>query len=155
MAEAIFNQLVKERGLQNYLVADSAGTAGYHIGQQPDRRTLEVLKDNGIETPHLGRKISAADFTDFQHIAVMDEANFEDVHTLYYATFHQPTPAKKLFLIRDYDPTVRGIQEVPDPYYENKKAFEKVYEMLHRSCNSLIDFLVEEYHIEIDDNQSS
>lgn len=148
MAEAIFNNIVTERNLADQLEADSAGTAGYHIGDQPDHRTTETLENHGIVSKHLGRKLTKSDFEEFDHIAVMDNANFEEVHTLYYNTYHEPPSAEKLFMIRDYDPDVRGPHDVPDPYYENKKAFEEVYQILTRSIDGLINHLAETYQIE-------
>ncbi len=148
MAEAIFQKLVDERGLSSQIKTESAGIVGWHVGKSPDRRTLEVLAENAIETSHVGRKITPADLTEFDHIAVMDEANFEAVYNLFYENQHVVPGARKLFLIRDFDPEVRGVQEVPDPYYEDKKVFREVYHILHRSCNKLIDFLIDEHQLE-------
>jgi protein-tyrosine phosphatase len=149
MAEAVFNDLAQKKGVSAQIKADSAGTAGYHIGKSPDRRTIEVLLKHGIETKHEGRKISVEDFNNFDHLVVMDEQNFEDVYNLYYENQKSIPSARKLFLIRDFDPTVKGVHEVPDPYYENNKAFENVYQQLERSCNALIDYMIEENGIEV------
>lgn len=151
MAEAVCRQLIQERGLSAYFSVDSAGTAGYHIGKSPDRRTLKVLENHGIETTHLGQKLTPALIDAFDHLVVMDEANFENVHQLYYDYKKVPPPAEKLFLIRDHDPTTKGVQEVPDPYYENDKAFENVYQILYRSCQKMLDYLVDFHQISIED----
>ena len=150
MAEAIFKNLVIERSYSQSIHTDSAGTAGYHINKEPDRRTLEVLNKHAISTAHRGRKISLADLDAFDHIVVMDEANFEDVHGLFHENKHRPPSADKLFLIRDYDPEVRGVQEVPDPYYESTAAFEEVYTILKRSCEGLLNHLIELHQLEPD-----
>lgn len=150
MAEAIFRKLVDERGFSSQIKTESVGIMGWHVGKSPDRRTLEVLAEHAIETSHVGRKLTQEDLTDFDHIAVMDEANFEAVYNFFYEYLHAVPGARKLFLIRDFDPAVRGVQEVPDPYYEDKKAFRKVYEILHRSCEKLIDFLIDEHRLEAD-----
>lgn len=145
MAEAIFRQLISDRGLSNQISTDSAGIQGWHIGKSPDRRTIEVLAENDIETTHLGQKLNLSDLSEFNHIAVMDEANFEAVYNYYYDNLHATPGVRKLFLIRDFDPQVRGVHEVSDPYYENVKAFRQVFETLKRSCNALIDYIVEEH----------
>ncbi len=153
MAEAIFREVVLEKGLSDQIYVDSAGTAGYHIGKSPDHRALEVLEENGLSTQHKGRKISLEDLDKFDHIAVMDEANFEEVHNLYHKSKHRPPSAAKLFLIRDFDPEVRGVQEVPDPYYEPKEAFQEVYDILKRSSEGLLDHLEELHHLEPQDDE--
>jgi protein-tyrosine phosphatase len=149
LGESSFREIVRQRGLTDEFEVDSAGTAGYHIGKHPDRRTLEVLVENGLVTKHIGRKLSVEDFEDFDHIAVMDEDNFEYVHNMYHKAKRTPPPPEKLFLIRDFDPDVRGIQEVPDPYYETKEAFEEVYQILWRSNKALLDHLMELHGISL------
>lgn len=147
MAEAIFKKLVSERGLNGQIQTESAGIMGWHVGKSPDRRTLEVLAEHDTESTHVGKKLSVEDLKNYDHIAVMDEANFEAVYNFYYENLHVTPAARKIFLIRDFDPDVRGVQEVPDPYYEDKKVFRKVYDILHKSCNALIDYLIEEHHL--------
>ncbi|WP_341227501.1 low molecular weight protein-tyrosine-phosphatase [uncultured Arcticibacterium sp.] len=147
LGEASFREIVRRRGLSDFFEVDSAGTAGYHIGKTPDRRSLEVLEENNLVTSHVGRKLSEEDFDVFDHIAVMDEANFEYVHNMYHKAKNMPPPAEKLFLIRDFDPEVRGIQEVPDPYYESHKAFQEVYKILWRSNEALLEHLMEMHNI--------
>ena len=145
MAEAIFKQLVNERRLSGQISTASSGIKGWHVGKSPDRRTIEVLAEHEIETTHVGQKLSVEDLTEYDHIAVMDEANFEAVYNFYYENIKAIPPARKLFLIRDFDPEVRGVQEVQDPYYEDKKVFRKVFDTLKSSCNGLIDYLIEEH----------
>lgn len=148
LAEATFNQLVKEKGLEQFLQADSAGTAGYHVGKYADPRSVKVAARHGIQLDHVVRKITAQDLDKFEHIAVMDEQNFEDLHKLYYDIKGVPPPADKLFLIRDYDPEVRGVNDVKDPYFEGDEAFEDVFQVLKRSNEKLIEHLTDKYNIE-------
>ena len=147
IAEATFRELVKKRGLQDKISCDSAGTAGYHIGQLPDQRTMKNAEKHGLKLSHRGRKISVADLDDFEHIVVMDEANFKDVNNFYYKTKHKTPSADKLFLLRDHDPKTRGISEVPDPYYESEPFFEDVYQIVWRSNEALLDYLIEKHQI--------
>lgn len=148
LGEATFNQLVAEKGLEQSLWADSAGTAGYHVGKYSDPRAVKVAAKHGIQLDHVVRKITAEDLDKFEHIAVMDEQNFEDLHKLYYDTKGVPPSADKLFLIRDFDPEVRGVQEVRDPYFDGEEAFEEVFEVLRRSNEKLIEHLIDKYGIE-------
>lgn len=148
IGEATFNAIVQKKGISDKLWADSAGLMGWHVGKKPDPRTIKSALNHGIELTHLGRKLTIEDLDNFDHIVVMDEQNFEDVHTLYYNTKKVPPPPEKLFLIRDYDPTVRGVHEVVDPYYEGDEVFEQVFQTLFRSNEALIDYLVEKYEID-------
>jgi protein-tyrosine phosphatase len=147
IAEGIFRELVKKRGLQDQIWCDSAGTAGYHIGQLPDQRTMKNAEKHDLKLTHRGRKLSVADLDTFDHIVVMDEANFKDVNDFYYKTKHKTPSADKLFLLRDHDPKTRGISEVPDPYYESEPFFEDVYQIVWRSNEALLDYLIEKHQI--------
>lgn len=148
IAEGTFREIVNKASLSDKISCDSAGTAGWHTGESPDRRTIKNAEKHGIKLTHKGRKITVEDLDNFQHIVVMDEQNFKDVYDLYYRTKHQVPPAEKLFLLRDYDPTVRGKQEVPDPYYESAEAFEDVYQIVWRSNEALVEHLVEKYKLD-------
>ncbi|UBM59811.1 low molecular weight phosphotyrosine protein phosphatase [Marinilongibacter aquaticus] len=147
MAEAIFKRVVRNRGLSEHFKIDSAGTAGYHVGQHADRRVMELLEKKNLRVDHLGRKLAVEDMDAFTHIAVMDEENFKFVHNMYHKYKHQPPTAGKLFLIRDFDPETRGVQIVPDPFYESKEFFEDIYTILWRSCEGLLDHIIEQHEL--------
>jgi protein-tyrosine phosphatase len=151
VGEATFNHIVAEKGLQNSLSADSAGIMGWHVGKKADQRSIKNAAKHGLEITHLGRKLSEKDLDEYDHIAVMDEQNFEDVHTFYYNTKKTPPTPDKLFLIRDFDPTVRGVHEVVDPYYEGEKVFEEVFQTLYRSNMALVEHLVDKYGLAIEE----
>ncbi|WP_337044881.1 low molecular weight protein-tyrosine-phosphatase [Emticicia sp. 17c] len=145
IAEGVFKDLIQKNGLEDKISCDSAGTAGWHEGQLPDRRAIKIALDHGIALAHKGREITAADLDTFDHIVVMDESNFKDVYELYYKTKHSNPAAEKLFLLRDYDPNVRGIKEVPDPYYGSELDFEEVFHIVQRSNEALLNSLIEKH----------
>lgn len=134
MAEAVFMDLVHKKGLSGSFLADSCGTAGYHIGASPDYRTLKVLENKGIKTNHKGRKFTVSDFENFDTIFVMDKSNEQDILKLAKNDLHK----NKVKLLRQYD-TIKQDLEVPDPYYDPIEAFEIVYEMCVRCCSNFIE----------------
>jgi protein-tyrosine phosphatase len=137
MAEAIFNKLVAERGLEGHFQSDSAGTAGYHIGELPDFRTRKICEENQAPVSHRGRKISKSDLHDFDIILAMDNANYHDI----IRQLAVPEELNdKVQLMRSYDGDSTGA-EVPDPYYGNMDDFKNVYAMLQSACNGLLDSL--------------
>ena len=68
MAEAIFNHKVKEKGLSDQYKGDSAGTANYHIGDQPDPRTVETVAKNGIKIHHYGQQFQRSHADEFDYL---------------------------------------------------------------------------------------
>jgi protein-tyrosine phosphatase len=149
LAEGTFRELVAKKNLSDKLTCDSAGTAGYHLGQLPDHRSIDVAAEHGIKLTHRGRKLIAQDFDNFEHIVVMDSENFEDVHKFYYQTKHTPPPAEKLFMLGDYDPLRENGKpsEIPDPYYGNKQDFENVFQQVWRSNEALLQHFVKRYDL--------
>lgn len=74
-------KLILEKDLN--LFVDSAGTAGYHIGEAPDSRTINNAKKNGVDLTRLkARKFVLDDFDAFDKIYVMDEQNFKTIVSL-------------------------------------------------------------------------
>lgn len=131
LGEAIFNH--KVGGLQ--MKADSAGTAAYHVGENPDYRSIAVAEQHGVPISHKARKFVAEDFERFDYVLAMDKNNYEDMKAL------ASGPTDNLFLLREFDPEANGNLDVPDPYYGGPEGFEKVFQMVSRSVDELIRFI--------------
>ena len=59
---------------------DSAGTGSYHIGKQPDQRSILVAQKNGLDiTQQKARQFTSRDFEEFDYIYVMDSSNYDNV----------------------------------------------------------------------------
>jgi low molecular weight phosphotyrosine protein phosphatase len=73
MAEGAFRDTVAKLGhAGRFAKIDSCGTAGYHSGEQPDSRTVETLRKNGISINHRARQVRPQDFYEFDYILAMD-----------------------------------------------------------------------------------
>ena len=135
MAEGMFIHLLKERGLKDKYLVDSAGTAGYHVGSPPDERMQETANEHGVHLPSVARKFTKKDFDNFDYIVVMDHSNMLDVLSL------QPERTKSTVVkMRDFDTKDVG-GNVPDPYYGGKDGFEEVFRILERCNTNFIDYL--------------
>jgi protein-tyrosine phosphatase len=136
MAEAIFKHKVTARGWDAYFDADSCGTGNYHIGSQPDPRTIANAGKNGIPIDHCARQLSEQDLEDFDFVIAMDSSNLQNILKLSNARQH----AKKIRLMRDFDPASKGA-EVPDPYFGGEEGFQQVYEILDNAMENLLKHL--------------
>jgi protein-tyrosine phosphatase len=111
---------------------DSAGTGGWHVGEGPDDRSVRVARKHGIDiSRQVCRKFRQSDFSEFDHIFVMDKNNLQDV--LAMAPSEQLAEKVKLLLVD---------KEVPDPYYDNT-MFEPVFELIEGGCKDIIRELTE------------
>lgn len=134
LAEALFNQHVKETDLQDKFTADSCGTAAYHIGEQPDSRSRANAQENGLDYSHQARQIREKDFTEFDLIIPMDASNMANLDKV------DPGGRATIQLMRDYDAGHEG-EDVPDPYFGGDRGFQDVFDILDRSTKSLLSNL--------------
>lgn len=125
LAHGIMEQLVKENKL-NWEI-DSAGTGNWHVGQQPDKRSIAVAKKYGVDISNQsGRQICIDDFDRFDRIMVMDYNNLNDVKEM--ARSESDSNKISLFLKNEI---------VPDPYYDDDQ-FDPVFRLVEGRCKEII-----------------
>lgn len=139
LAEGIFRHLATEAGLDGRFEVDSAGTGAWHVGEPPDRRSLGVARKNGVTLEGRARQVEPEDFAAFDLLVAMDRDNLRQLEAL-RDRVGGGTPIR---LLREFDPEAGGDLEVPDPYYGGPDGFDRVYEMVHRSCMTLLEALAE------------
>jgi protein-tyrosine phosphatase len=140
VAEEIFRSLIAGAGLSEQIQCDSAGTASFHIGQLPDRRTRENALEHGLMLTHRARRMIGEDLAQFDYFVAMDETNLEAIEKLNYRSTGLHTN-DTIFLLREFDTLVSDQPNVPDPYYEGPDVFEEVYQICHRCCQQLLTYL--------------
>ena len=126
LAHGILEHLAREKGLDWEI--DSAGTGNWHVGQQPDKRSIAVAKKYGVDiSGQCCRQFDISDFEKYDHILVMDYSNLNDVKALAPGEAdHQ----KVALFLKD------GI--VPDPYYDDNE-FDPVYCMVEKRCREILE----------------
>lgn len=137
LAEALFNSLAAERGLDEKFAADSAGIGAWHVGEPPDERMRTLAADHGIHYWHLARQVDQPTLEDADLIVVMDEENYSQLRSL----FPRSALPEKIRYLRQFDPEAEGELAVPDPYYGGIEDFERVYHVIRRSVEGLLDAL--------------
>lgn len=120
---------------------DSAGTGAYHIGKQPDQRSIMTAQKKGLDISNQkARQFSSRDFEDFDYIFVMDNTNYDDVIGLAKNEGHKQ---KVQLILNELFPGDNV--DVPDPYYGLQNGFDMVYEMLDETCDILSRKLIEKH----------
>lgn len=134
-AEAVFKKHFAESKIESYFA--SAGTAGYHIGERSDPRTIQHGEARGYTMDHLARQFTDKDFEDFDLIFAMDDSNYENILKL----CRNAQDKSKVHKMASHC-SIKGIKLVPDPYYGTAKDFENVIDILE-SC---IDPVIERFY---------
>ena len=135
MAEGAFRAAAERRGLS--CLVDSAGTASYHVGSQPDPRAIAVASLHGIDIAgQAARQIERDDFYRFSHIIAMDRANLEGLRS------KAPRDGTaRLAMLMDAVDGRRG-EPVADPYYGNTQAFETAWSVISLGVEAWTDRLL-------------
>src|SRR4249919_3115595 len=75
-AEAVFRAIVQKQTPDLEIEIDSAGTHDYHVGKEPDPRSVAAAARRGIDLTGLqARQIVDDDFERFDYIIAMDHEN--------------------------------------------------------------------------------
>ncbi len=129
LAEGILQHKVND----NHLI-DSAGTGDWHVGEQPDRRSIAVAKKYGVDiSDQRAMHFNPIFFEEFDLIFAMDKQNLIDLQQL--ARTEEERNKVKLILKEGLNEAIN----VPDPYYDNEDAFEHVFQLLDKATDGLIE----------------
>ena len=133
LAEGILSKKFEDLELDGTI--HSAGFEPYHEGQHPDPRSVSTAKKHDIDiTNKVARLFSVDDFDDYDRIFVMDARNHADVMRV---ARDDEDRSKVDFLLNLVNEGAND--EVPDPYYGGSDGFDKVYDMMNRACDHIID----------------
>lgn len=150
IAEAVLRQQLEEAGLSEEVEVQSAGTAGYHVGEDADRRTNRVLAEHGYELDHTAQKFTAQMLRNADLVLVMDSSNYEDVRSL--ASLTESTTAlaneDKIKMMLSFAPDATGepddADDVPDPWYGGPSDFEHVLALIEDSTPAVVEYIRED-----------
>ena len=139
MAECLFRHHAASRNLIDQFHIDSAGTGGWHRGQQPDDRMRSTAALKGVVVDGSARQIDTEDLNHFHHVLCMDQSNYNDVIDLGHGT-------AKIALMLEHHPG--PVRDVPDPYYGGDDGFQEVFDLLNVAIQHLLEHLVESHGLD-------
>jgi protein-tyrosine phosphatase len=119
--------ILRHRGGEAFFV-DSAGTGNWHVGCQPDNRSVAIAQKFGIDiTSQRARQFHIQDFEKFDLIFTMDSSNYKDVLSMAQTDEH-----------RQRVRMILGERNVPDPYYGGDDGFQTVFQLLDEAIQEFI-----------------
>jgi len=138
LAEGVFRDLARQRGVEDHFRIDSAGTSAYHIGSAPDDRSAAEALRRGLELTGSARQVAAEDLHEFDWVIAMDAENHAELERLHAAVGGRA----RLHRLREWDAEADSA-DVPDPYYGGDSGFSDVHDIVERSCERLLDTLLD------------
>ena len=137
LAEGIFRKQLQLRGLD--WEVDSAGTGNWHLGEQPDPRSIQVARLQGLDISNQrARQINRRDLSSFDYIFAMDRSNQRQILEL----VRQPEHRERVYLFLEFARSQEG-PDVPDPYW-NDHGFTDVYHLLDQASQHVIERILEQ-----------
>ncbi|MGB3485981.1 MAG: low molecular weight protein-tyrosine-phosphatase [Mycobacterium sp.] len=123
MAEKMFAHQIQERGLSDKVRVSSAGTGGWHVGDDADSRANRVLREHGYPTEHVASQV------DDDHLgAAMVVALGRNHMRLLTELGAEPDRVR---MLRSFDPrSAAHALDVEDPYYGDQGDFEETFTVI-------------------------
>lgn len=133
MAEFVFKDMVKKKGLEkNFLIASSA-TSKEEIGNPVHHGTRNKLKCYGITTE--GKKavqLQKKDYDCYDYILGMEERNLINIKRI--CGIDKDNKIKKLLDFSD------NPRDIADPWYTGN--FDVTYEDIYEGCQGLLTYIL-------------
>jgi len=132
MAEKMFAVHLYREGLADRVRVSSAGTDGWHAGQDADARTNATLRRHGYPTGHVAAKFGSH-HRDADLLIALDSGHERRLATL-------GIPSDRRRLLRSFDPNADSL-DVPDPYYGDTADFDLVHDQIAAAIPGLLDWV--------------
>jgi len=131
MAGAVFAHVVNQCGLSAHFARiESAGTGDYHIGEEPDERTIETCRRHGVPVNSLAQQISTEHYYEFDYILAMDRQNL--------ANLQRKKPPLAKAQVRLFG-AFGDNKDIADPYYGRRNGFEETYNQVVKYSDGFLE----------------
>lgn len=132
---AVFEDTATKAGVRHkFGVLDSCGTGNYHEGEEPDERTIALLKKRKIpyDENNFARGVRQPDFDKFDYIFGMDTNNVRNLKNM------APSDGKaRVLIFGEFDDG----KPIADPYYQRGNGFEDTYQQCLRYSHAFLRHL--------------
>lgn len=137
MAEKMFADQLRRRGLGDVVRVTSAGTGNWHVGNCADDRAAGVLRAHGYPADHCAAQLDedhlSADLVvalGRNHVRMLRQLGVDD---------------DRIRMLRSFDPRSGAhVLDVDDPYYGDPEDFERVFTVIAAALPGLHDWVDEQ-----------
>lgn len=135
IAEIVFDAMLRDAGLDSEVGVLSAGTGRWHVGAGADERAVAALRARGYDdTEHRARQFEADWFGDLELIVTLDRS-----HTRKLRALAPGEPEReRIRSLLSWEPELTTLVDVPDPYYSDQAAFDRVLTLIEQASVPLL-----------------
>jgi protein-tyrosine phosphatase len=138
MAEVVTRSLAECKAmpdgsvLGDHLAVSSAGTGPWHEGEPMNPKAAAALDRAGyLEHDHIAHQIAQSRLPDFDLIIPLDRSHHQNLRSLC-------PDARRMALLRSFDPASGAAADVPDPYYGDDAEFDSCLAMIEAGCRGVV-----------------
>ena len=132
MAEYVFKDMVKKKGLDNQFYISSAATSYEEIGNDMHYGTKDKLDEMGIPyTKHKARRIEKQDYQKYDYILGMEDTNIRNILRII-----GNNKDNKIYKLLDFSKNPR---DIVDPWYTGN--FTVTYNDIMEGGTGFLDYL--------------
>ena len=140
-AHGVLSKMIISKSLKGTIEVDSAGTGSWHLGENPDVRSIRAASSRGYDISKLtARQVKDTDFSEFDYLLAMDKSNLSDLNKLCPERYKH-----KLELFLRFGSS--GESSVPDPYYDENSGFEVVFDLIEDTCEKFLDYVIKKHKL--------
>jgi protein-tyrosine phosphatase len=137
MAEKMFAEQLRQRGLEHAVRVSSAGIGNWHVGSSADERAARVLRAHGYSTDHRAAQVDDDHLTadlvialGRNHLRQLQQLGVDD---------------DRIRMLRSFDPRSGAYAlDVDDPYYGDHADFEQVFTVIEAALPGLHEWVDEQ-----------
>lgn len=129
MGEGALRAALQRAGLQDRVQVDSAGTAGWHAGKQPDPRAQACALRHAVDIAgQRARQLQAQDFHDFDWLLCADADNLAAARAI------APAGLENRAVLWLEWAGMGTAAQLPDPYYGDASGFDAVWALVREAA---------------------
>ncbi len=135
MAEFIFKDIIKKKGLEHKFFIDSAATSDYNEKNKNCiyAKAKDVLNRNNISfNDRISKQMKKEDYYKFDYIIGMEEENIKNILKII-----ETDPERKVFRLLDFTVSPR---DIIDPWYCGD--FNTAYYDITYGCEKLLEYIL-------------
>ena len=141
IGEVVLRDRFEKHGLE--IEVSSGGTGSWHIGENANSRTIQVLKESNYKVNHVAKQVNKQWFEKNDLLLAMDLNNYRDLQKI-----GGDSNYSKIKMFRQFDLSLKIIfdlnpnLEVPDPYYGSLSDFREVLKMIEKAADRFIEAVI-------------
>ena len=135
MAEYVFKDIVKKKGIEKQFYISSAATSYEAVGEDMHYGTKDILDEMGIPYKnHKARRIKKEDYEKYDYIIGMEESNLRNIQRIV-----GNDKENKIYKLLDFSKNPR---DIADPWYTGN--FTVTYKDIVEGCIGFLNYLEKE-----------